>query len=733
MLQSIFEHKKLVIVLTLWVLITVLLMAGVVLCNNRLSNSARCGGLLSFNFEPGMGGPYVDHFLDYYSLEPEITPQWSNFGQTIVFSHEAEISRSAPISAQLYSISIDGVDLDQLFEGLHDVVISPNVSKDGAQITYAVYRYEGDEKRYSEIETATLDGTNRETLTPLDAMDFSPIWSPDGSQIAFKRDADFCLGHGDDDDGYGLYIMRNDGEDSRKLESAPSPEDLEEYEDSSQTNKRIRSWRLHELGGFSWSADGKEIALVADLVFDGWIDELSYPRREGLYIAPTDGSPARRLKAFEITPSNQYNTSIFGAPIWAQDGLSVVFVRNLDGRVKLLSIDREGGDIRDIVDAGVSVSPYLESSCGPSWSPDGSQIMFSVPGEVGTTFIVDANGSDLRSFEGSSCGSWSPDGSMFASMEGGLHVVTIDTGGKRTLAALSNKEVLLSAEAAITEGVSGPISCSLGRLVENPESNHGLVRDCEVLLRIRDQLTGAGELNWDAQTALSDWEGVHLDPLSAETSDAESPDDKLPLRVRRSSLPEHDLSGTIPAEIGELSALEYLDLSSNKLDGHIPTELSELSAMVELNVNRNGLIGAIPKELGMLSNLKVLRLGGNRISGSIPSGLGNLKQLETLDLSSPTISGTLPPELGSLQQLRILDLRWTGISGPLPAELYDLTELRELDLAYTRIEGAILPQIGNLQQLSRLDISYTNLHGCIPESLDEITRRDGSEVSICEP
>ncbi len=90
-----------------------------------------------------------------------------------------------------------------------------------------------------------------------------------------------------------------------------------------------------------------------------------------------------------------------------------------------------------------------------------------------------------------------------------------------------------------------------------------------------------------------------------------------------------------------------LDLGENGLAGTIPPELGDLSALERLELDGNGLTGAIPPELGRLSGLKRLDLHGNRLTGSIPIELGNLANLEVLRLARNPLTGAIPPELGT--------------------------------------------------------------------------------------
>ena len=52
--------------------------------------------------------------------------------------------------------------------------------------------------------------------------------------------------------------------------------------------------------------------------------------------------------------------------------------------------------------------------------------------------------------------------------------------------------------------------------------------------------------------------------------------------------------------------------------GSIPPELGALSELTHLNLSSNSLTGDIPRELGGLSNLQEIRLSGNSLTGCVP-------------------------------------------------------------------------------------------------------------------
>ena len=95
-----------------------------------------------------------------------------------------------------------------------------------------------------------------------------------------------------------------------------------------------------------------------------------------------------------------------------------------------------------------------------------------------------------------------------------------------------------------------------------------------------------------------------------------------------------------------------LDFYRNGLVGELPAELGNLAALERLELGRNGLTGAIPPEFGNLPNLQRLNVALNRLEGPIPPQLGNLAKLESLELDRNGLTGAIPPELGNLSELR---------------------------------------------------------------------------------
>ena len=143
----------------------------------------------------------------------------------------------------------------------------------------------------------------------------------------------------------------------------------------------------------------------------------------------------------------------------------------------------------------------------------------------------------------------------------------------------------------------------------------------------------------------------------------------------------NQLTGSIPAELGRLTRLTFLNLAANHLSGPIPPELGSIGPQLTHLVlsapqplpDGVGLTGSIPAQLGNLSGLTSLYLDGNRLTGSIPPRLGRLLNLSWLHLTRNQLTGALPTQLSALTNLTNLRLEDNRLSGPIPSQLSRLT------------------------------------------------------------
>ena len=181
------------------------------------------------------------------------------------------------------------------------------------------------------------------------------------------------------------------------------------------------------------------------------------------------------------------------------------------------------------------------------------------------------------------------------------------------------------------------------------------------------------------------------------------------------------LNGNLPVEIGSLDNLNTIQLYNNELEGSIPTEIGDLDNIVWIELYNNNLTGSIPAEIGNLTGLTTLNLDRNDLSGSIPSEIGNLVNLSGLSLASNSLDGSIPAEIGKLTNLTVLQLWGNDLSGEIPVEIGNLTQLTGLTLSSNQLTGSIPTEICNLTELTDINFASNQLTGSIPDSIGKLT------------
>lgn len=516
----------------------------------------------------------------------------------------------------IYVAAADGLQVRRIIDAPIDTSarlerrLDGNGSPDGTQIAFTRCRDFGNDRTYE----ISIWNPEEKTTRRL-AFGVVPVWSPDGTRIAF-------FGHPTEKELAHLYTITADGADWRRLATATRvgrpPEGAPD--DGWRLSTVVRVTRPPQ-----WAPDGRRLAFVQDMVR---VQEERGPGdgRYAIYTIAADGADPLRL------------TPTVSDPSWSPDGSRLAFAKPEANAVALYTIAADGTDAQR-----VTTITGWEPSRGPAdparawiesvaWSPDGSKILYS----CGGICVVELDGTPVSAAPlPGVLAAWSPDGSRIAILNTAhpiLQAVAPDGSDPRLLVLVQEDGLAAVAPRPLEEPVDVS-DCSSGHTVPDPTNNPGLVQDCETLLVLQARLAGVEGFGWVTYRPITEWEGVVLGDW--------------PLRVRRLTLAGRGLTGVIPPELAQLTQLARLNLAQNRFAGEIPPELGTLKELRVLDLGWNYLLsGAIPAELAGLTKLQRLDLGWNDLTGTVPRELGSLTRLGVVILAGNRLTGCIPPTIG---------------------------------------------------------------------------------------
>ena len=276
----------------------------------------------------------------------------------IVFSSEGDV----------YTMNADGSDSRRLTDH-PDLDFDPVWSPDGTRIAFRSHR-DGNE----EVYVMNADGSEQTNLTQSPGADYSPAWSPDGSQIAFASSREKA-------GGLDIWVMNADGSGPQRITNEPG---IQEYP--------------------SWSPDGQRLAFACTF---GRI----LPQGAGdfeICVVNADGTGLVQL-------TDSPGTSKL--PAWSPDGKFIAFQSDRNGWPTLPDYTPPGydsesfGDKEIFVMAADGTNPVnltnhpREDDSMPAWSRDG-YLIFS---RYGCLMVMTADGRNLVQITPDVCAEDFPD------------------------------------------------------------------------------------------------------------------------------------------------------------------------------------------------------------------------------------------------------------------------------------------------------------------------------------
>ncbi len=345
------------------------------------------GAYIAFRSERDGGGIFVmgasgESVRRLSDRGPAYHPAWSPDSQEIIYTEERfKDPRERQISPhRLWAVNIK--TLEKRLISTADVV-QPQWSPNGHRLAY----WASGDSSQRDIWTMSPKGDDVVQITNDAALDWNPIWSPDGKQLYFVSDRS---------GGMQLWRVAMDEQSGRALaapELVPTPSAFSQHISLSRDGKRLafvnvslkrNLYRVEMdlkrekvIGEPEALTLGSRQAMDPNISPDG--KRLVYTTiteaREDLAILNSDGSE----DPLRLT-DDEYKDR---GPRWSPDGKRIAFYSTRSGNYEIWLINTDGTGLRRLTESG------NDRAYNPLWSPDGKRLSFT--NHKGETRIIEVD------------------------------------------------------------------------------------------------------------------------------------------------------------------------------------------------------------------------------------------------------------------------------------------------------------------------------------------------------
>jgi TolB protein len=271
----------------------------------------------------------------------------------LTFSSDRDAERlKGPVARdvqEIYLVDYDGANPRKV-TNTRTLNITPTWSPDNQVIAYTSYRPSGGMGTFQDIVLSFIETGARTTPANGDPQkqNYLPIWSPDGTKIAFTTNRD-----GNPE----IYVMNRDGSGLRRMTSHPAIDVSPTWSPSGNqiawVSDRTGTGRIYIMNA---DGTGQRMLIGEEAYRPTWSSE---PFNEIAYAAKSGPGYDIKVYSFQTGESRRITDGIGSneSPAFAPNGRHIAFTSTRNGKVQVYTIARDGNDLRQITREGNNKYP----------------------------------------------------------------------------------------------------------------------------------------------------------------------------------------------------------------------------------------------------------------------------------------------------------------------------------------------------------------------------------------